>query len=70
MCVLHAYRKENDKSSDATNFGGGRPIPYNSTRISLVYLCVSINFIETWLNILDNVLHGVVVPIKIRQKSI
>ena len=26
MCVLHAYDKENGKSTDATDFGGKRPV--------------------------------------------
>ena len=47
MCDLYAYDKENYKSTDATNFYGGRPIPYYSTTVSLVSLCVSINFIYT-----------------------
>ena len=29
MCGLHAYAKEDDKLTYATNFGGGRPKPYN-----------------------------------------
>ena len=54
MCGFNAYNKENDKSTDATNFDGGIPIPDNSTTISIVYLCVSIKSIYTWLNVLEN----------------
>ena len=34
MCGLHAYDKENYQSTGATNFGGGRPIPDDSTTIT------------------------------------
>ena len=34
MCGLHAYDKENYQSTGATNFGGGRPIPNDSTTIT------------------------------------
>ena len=27
MCGLHIYYKLNDESTDATRFGGGRPLP-------------------------------------------
>ena len=47
MCGLHAYNKENDKSTDETKFGGGRHIKDDSTKVSLISLCVSINFIDT-----------------------
>ena len=52
MRGLHAYNKYNDKSTGATDFGDGRPLPEDSTINSLIYLCVSINFIETWINAL------------------
>ena len=52
MCGMYAYKKENGESTDATKFGGGRPIPDDSTTIYLVYLCVKINFIDTRLNVL------------------
>ena len=26
MCGLYVYKKDNDKSTGATNFGGGRPL--------------------------------------------
>ena len=64
MCGLHAYYKENDKSTDEKHFCGGRPIPDDSTKVSLVYLCVSINFIDTWPNVLAKQICGVVVSIK------
>ena len=36
------------------NFGGGRPLPEDYTINSFVYICVSINFIDTWTNLLAN----------------
>ena len=53
MCGLHAYNKENDNSTDATNVFSGIPIPDDSTKVSIVSICVGINFIDTWLNIMD-----------------
>ena len=52
MCDLYAYDKENYKSTDPTDFGGGIPLPKYSTTDSIVYLCVNINFIGNWLNVL------------------
>ena len=52
MCGFNAYNKENDKSTDATNFGGGTPLLEYSTTYPLFYFCVRINFIYTWLNVL------------------
>ena len=37
--------KKNDKSTDATNFGGGIPLTKKYTTNPLAYSCVSINFI-------------------------
>ena len=54
MCGLHAYDKLNDKSTNASIFCGGRSLPEYYTIDSLVYLCVSINFIDTWLKALEN----------------
>ena len=48
---LHDNEKINYKSTDATIFGGGIPIPDNSTTSSLVSIYVSINLIYTWLNV-------------------
>ena len=55
LCGIYTYDKENDKSTDATNFGGGRPIPYDSTKISLVSIFSGINFIDTWINVLAKI---------------
>ena len=52
MWFLHAYDKQNGKSTDAIKLGGRIPIPEDSTINNIVTLCVSINFIDTWLNIL------------------
>ena len=48
MCGLHAYEKENDKQTDATECCGGITLSSNYTINPLVYLCVSIKFIDTW----------------------
>ena len=52
-CCLHAYNKENDTSTDATYFVGGRTLTEYYTIDSLIYLCVGINFIDNWLNVLN-----------------
>ena len=54
MCGLHAYNKENNNSTDETDFGGGRPLPDDSTTGSLVFLCVSINIIDNLISVLLN----------------
>ena len=53
MCGFHAYDKENYKSTYAANFGGRSTIPDDSTTIYLVSICIIINFIDTWLNVLE-----------------
>ena len=68
MCGLHAYDKK--MISQQKNFGNGRPLPEYSTINSIIYLCVSINSIYTWLNASEKKLRGVVVTIKrISKKS-
>ena len=54
MCGLYAYDKENDNSTDATNFGDVIPIPDDYNKFYLVSLCLSINFTYTWINVLEN----------------
>ena len=54
MCGLHAYNKINDKSTDATSLDGTRPLPQYYKIGSLIYLCVSFNFINTWLKVSAN----------------
>ena len=66
MCGLHANNKHNDNSTDAKNFGGGRPLPADSKINPILYLCVNINFIYACLNDSAKILCGVVVPIKRR----
>ena len=66
MFGLHINDKLNDNSTDATNFGYGRPIPDYSTTIYLIYFCVSIKLIHTWIYVLAKKVCGVVVPIKRR----
>ena len=60
LCVLHEYEKLNDKSSDATKFGGGIILPEYSTIDSLVYLFSKIKFIY---------IPGVAMPIKKIRKN-
>ena len=40
-------------STGAIEFHGGWPIPEDKILNSLISLCVAINFICTWINILD-----------------
>ena len=54
MCVLHAYDKNNDKSTDAKKIDGGIPLPSDSTINPLASLCVGINMLDTWINALEN----------------
>ena len=54
MCVLYAYDKYNDKSAYATDFGSGIPRQEASTTNPPVSICVSTNFIYTWINKLEN----------------
>ena len=54
MCGLNAYDKKYDKSTDATNFGGRRPLAENSTIDSIVSIYIIINLMETWINALAN----------------
>ena len=60
---------KNDKLNDATESDDGRPLPEYSTINMLVSLCVGINFIETWLNTLENIFCDIAVPIKIIRKN-
>ena len=53
MCGLHTYDKLKDISTGATYLCGGRPLPEYSNVVSLVSLCITIPFIDTWINILD-----------------
>ena len=69
MYGLYSHDKENDKSDDETDFGGVRPLLENYTTDSIVYHCVSINFIDSWLNVLKIILSGIVLPIKRRRKK-
>ena len=51
---LACLQQRSGNSNDATKFGGGRPIPDYSNTTSLVYICVGVNFIDTWLNVFAN----------------
>ena len=53
MCELHAYDKRKYKSTGATYFHGGRLLSEYSSVNPIIYICVTINFIETWINTLD-----------------
>ena len=54
ICGLHSYEKIDDKSTDSAISGSGRPLPEYYTIDSIVYLCVSLNFIVIWLKSLTN----------------
>ena len=62
--VLYTYDKQNDNSTDTINFGGGIPLPEDSTKNPLIYLGVGINLIYNRLNTLEKKIHGFSVPIK------
>ena len=53
MCGLHAYKKNNDKSTNATKCFVERFLPADSKRNPLGCLCVIINLIDTWPNALE-----------------
>ena len=69
MCGLHAYYKQNNKSTDATKFGDGIPLPEDFTINNPVSLFVGITFINTWLNTSEKILRGIVLPIKTIRKN-
>ena len=54
MCGLYTYYKRKEKSIGATYFCGGRPLTEDSNLIPIISLCFTINFIDTWINTLDN----------------
>ena len=51
---LTCIRQKNYKSTDATKFGDGRPLPEYSTIYCHISLFIDINFIDTWLNTFAN----------------
>ena len=53
MCVLKAYAKVHETSSDLVSTGGGKPITEDSKTEYIKALSVSFNFIDTWLTLLD-----------------
>ena len=53
MCGLHAYEKRKYKSTGATDFHCGLTLPEDSSVNPPFYLCVTIHFIDMWINILD-----------------
>ena len=53
MCGLHAYKKLKERSTGATDFHGGQPLQEDSNVNPIISLCVTINFIDTWMNKLD-----------------
>ena len=65
MIGLYYYYKKNDKSTDQTKFGGGRPLPEDSTINPPAYLFVIINFIDTWINTLEKNVRGIIITINI-----
>ena len=53
MCGLHDCEKCRKKSTGATDFHGGWYLPEDSNINPLIYICVAIHLIETWINTLD-----------------
>ena len=53
MCGLHDYDKDKENSTGTTYLHGGHPLPEDSNVNPLIYLCVTINFINTCINTLD-----------------
>ena len=53
MHGLYAYDKCKDKYTCATYFHGGWTLPEFSNVNPFIYLCVTINFIDAWINTLD-----------------
>ena len=54
MCGLHTYDKLYDNSCNSISSMGRITLPEDSTFDYLVYLCVSLNFIDIWFNYLEN----------------
>ena len=54
MCGLHAYIKRKDRSTGATYFHGGQLLPEDSNVNPIYSLCVTIKFIDTYVNTLYN----------------
>ena len=53
MCGLYAYNQCKENSTGATDFKVGRPLTSNSNVIPLIFLCVTINFIDACINRLE-----------------
>ena len=53
MSGFYAYDQHEEKLTGATYFHGGSPLPNNSNVIAIVSICVTINFIDDWINALD-----------------
>ena len=53
MSVLYSYSHRKEQSTGATYFYGGQPLPSDSNVILIIYLCVTMNFIETWIKKLN-----------------
>ena len=51
-CVLYAYVQLKEKSTGAKDFHRGRHLQEDSNVIPTMYICVTINFIDTWINTL------------------
>ena len=56
MCGLHTYNKHKYKSSGEADVHGGWPQPEDSDVNPLVYTCVTINFIDTWINTFEKII--------------
>ena len=66
MCGLYAHKNQNYDPTYETIFSSKRPLPNDSTKKSLVFLYVGLNFINTCLKVLANNFHVVAVSINKR----
>ena len=53
MCGLYYYENIKERSTGAMDFYGGQPLPINSNVITPIFSCVTIYFINAWINTLD-----------------
>ena len=52
LCMYCMQKKRKEKSTGAPDFHGGQPLPEDLNVNPLISICVAINFIYIWVNIL------------------
>ena len=70
MCGLNAYDKLHKTFSLSVSAGSGLPLPNDSTTDSLKYLGVIINFIYTWLKVLESNLAWICTAYQYKTKEL